>query len=126
MSVIFQVVSLSCQEAKMTIDRWIQEYKPVQHPTGDEHGFEVDGKSCLIETYEGNVLERLPHNKLWTLVENDEGDMIILAGLHRVNAVGYLQTEEPWETGDETTHPDPEDDDVDEDDWEMDDKDDQD
>ena len=56
----------------MTIDEWTQEYKPMPHPTGEEHGFEVDGKACLIETYEGAVLQRLPHKHLWTLLENDE------------------------------------------------------
>lgn len=47
-------------------------------------------------------------------------------GLRRVNVLGHLQTEEPWEVGDEMTDPDPEDRETDQDDWEMDDQDDED
>lgn len=110
----------------MTIDEWIQEYSPMPHPTGEEHGFEVDGKACLIEAYEVAVLQQLHHKHLWTILENDEGDLIIVAGLRRVNVLGHLQTEEPWEVGDEMTEPDPEDREPDQDDWEMDDQDDED
>jgi hypothetical protein len=120
----------------MTIDDWIEEYIPMPHPTGKDHGFEVDGKSCLIETYETDILQMLPPENTWSLVDT-EGEFVIVAGLRRVNVIGYLYSQEPWETGDEMTEPDHEDlkknefldhedSEPDQDDWEMDDQDDED
>jgi len=105
----------------MTIDEWIAEYRPMPHPLGEEHGFDVDGKACLIEAYETKALERVPHRQLWALVENDEGDMVIVAGMRKINVIGYLQTEESWEVGDEMTEPEAlhEDSEPNHEDWEV-------
>jgi hypothetical protein len=38
------------------------------------------------------------HNKhIWTIVDNEDGELIIIAGFHFVNRLGYLITPEAWE-----------------------------
>jgi len=89
----------------MTEEEWIQTYRPKPHPEGESHGFEIDGECCLIEPSEGRILSGIPERFLWTLLENDDGDLYIAAGNHRVNRIGYLQSTLPWHTGDEATSP---------------------
>jgi hypothetical protein len=38
--------------------------------------------------------------RLWTIVDAD-GDLLIVAGYHFVNRLGYLLTVEPWASADE-------------------------
>lgn len=35
-------------------------------------------------------------NRVWTVVEGDEGTLYAMAGYHVINRVGYLVTREPW------------------------------
>ncbi|TAN06833.1 MAG: hypothetical protein EPN36_03635 [Rhodanobacteraceae bacterium] len=35
-------------------------------------------------------------NRVWTVIEGDEGTLYAMAGYHVVNRVGYLVTREPW------------------------------
>lgn len=87
----------------MTEDDWINRYEPIPHPKGAAHGFEIDGQCCLIDGDEEEILNKIPEKHLWTLLENNEGDLYIAAGFHRVNRVGHLNTRFPWKTGRETT-----------------------
>ena len=36
---------------------------------------------------------------VWTLIDNNDGDTFILSGLHWVNRLGYLITQNPWPAG---------------------------
>lgn len=67
--------------------------RPVKNPHGD-HGF--DG--ALFETFgaELNFVRNQPENRVWTLVDDDEGNPTIVSGFHLVNRIGYFVTEEPW------------------------------
>jgi hypothetical protein len=54
---------------------------------------------CMYETF-GEDLEcvKQTDNKyIWTIVDGDDEDLIIMAGFHFVNRFGYLITNEPWE-----------------------------
>jgi hypothetical protein len=53
---------------------------------------------CMYETF-GEELEyvrKQPTNRIWTIVDTDGDDLIILAGFHIVNRLGYLITDEEW------------------------------
>lgn len=103
----------------MTEQEWTEKYEPLPHPEGECHGFEVDGECCLIEPSETHILSEIEPNRIWSLVEDDLGNMIVHAGMLRVNVIGYLHTRSPWVTGDEHTESDEEDDwdDFDDDDY---------
>ena len=54
---------------------------------------------CMYETF-GEELEyvKQKNNKnIWTIVDTDGDDLLILAGFHFVNRLGYLITPEAWE-----------------------------
>jgi hypothetical protein len=54
---------------------------------------------CMYETF-GEDLEcvrRTDNKYIWTIVDGDDGDLLIIAGFHIVNRFGYLITDEAWE-----------------------------
>lgn len=48
--------------------------------------------------HEHVIAEKIPTNRVWTLIDGDEGGTYALPGFHIVNAFGYVVTERPWET----------------------------
>lgn len=62
---------------------------------------------CMYETYGEelayvSVVNRLNPNRVWTIVENNDGNpMVICAGMLLVNRMGYLITEVGWTNKDE-------------------------
>jgi hypothetical protein len=64
----------------------------------DNAGF--DG--LLFETFgpEFDFVQSRSSECVWTLVESDNGDLILIVpGIHVVNRLGYLITEYSWEEG---------------------------
>ena len=59
---------------------------------------------CMYETF-GEELEYVKKQnpkRIWTIVDGDGDDLIIIAGFHFVNRIGYLITNEEWEDEYET------------------------
>lgn len=54
---------------------------------------------CMYETFgeEVEYVKQVPNNRIWTIVDTDGDDLLILAGYHFVNRLGYLITNEAWE-----------------------------
>jgi hypothetical protein len=59
---------------------------------------------CMYETFgeELDCIIAMLHTEadtkhIWTIVDTDGDDLIILAGFHIINRLGYLITDEPWE-----------------------------
>ena len=53
---------------------------------------------CMYETF-GEELEYIkaqPNKRIWTIVDGDDDDLLIIAGYHFVNRLGYLVTNEEW------------------------------
>lgn len=50
------------------------------------------GGGCLFETHgeEFAFVMRQDPRTVWTLLDGDDGDMVLVNGLHFVNRVGYL------------------------------------
>jgi hypothetical protein len=61
---------------------------------------------CLFETF-GEELDfvtkvcRENPKRVWTLVDDDEGYLKVVAGMHLVNRLGYFITQKDWVTGNE-------------------------
>jgi hypothetical protein len=89
-------------------EEWERIYKPIPHPEGKKHGYEIDGEYYLIEPYESTILRGIHKNHLWSFVQNHRGDVYIAAGdweEKSVEVIGYLHTIFPWRSGDEATYP---------------------
>jgi hypothetical protein len=56
-------------------------------------GEELDYITNLVRSGEGN--------RVWTIVDGEDGDLIIIAGFRFVNRMGYLVTEKPWTSSDD-------------------------
>lgn len=81
---------------KISMDQFIQEFKPLKNPFGDNASF--DG--CMLLTY-GHELEYVKNQNLmhvWTLIDSD-GVLFITSGFHVVNRMGYFITEHPCPNG---------------------------
>lgn len=85
--------------APISYDKWEAKYKPVKNHLDPNASH--DGR--MFETYgpEYQHITDTPEKKVWTIVTGDNGEMIITAGYHYVNRLGYLVTEKPWEKGTE-------------------------
>jgi len=56
-----------------------------------------EGEGCLFETY-GEELEFIRQqdpNRVWTIVDGDDGDLSVISGFHFVNRIGYLLSRDP-------------------------------
>ena len=94
----------------ITEDEFFSNYKPVinhierakfHRSVADEDVCSWSG--CMFETFSPDIdyvssmaKSAKTRNKVWTIVEGDNGEQIILAGMHRVNRMGYLITKKSW------------------------------
>lgn len=61
--------------------------------------FDFGDGGCLYETYgpELAYVRAQNPNTVWTVVDGDEGQIVIVSGFHFVNRIGYLVTSYPFE-----------------------------
>lgn len=80
----------------MTYEEFELQYCPIQNEieTG-ESSFE----NCMFETYGKEYAFVTSHEitQIWTIVEGDDNQIIISPGLHLVNRMGYLITQNHWD-----------------------------
>ena len=91
-----------------TWEDFVEKYNPVKNDIVE--GASFDG--FMFETY-GKELERLKEladtskindkngYHVWTIIDGDGTDCILLNGWHAVNRLGYIYTENPWKEGEE-------------------------
>lgn len=74
-----------------------EKYEPTEFPDTET------GNPCLLETYgpELELVKQTDPRHVWTVLDDDNGDLVVCAGFHFVNRVNYIITKKPWETGDE-------------------------
>lgn len=80
---------------------------------------EFEDQFTVIDSADGETI-RDDHNgvaadskHLWTIVDGDDGGMYALSGVHYVNRIGYIVTEEAWgEDTEAVWHEESEDDDA--------------
>jgi len=80
------------------LDAWDAKYQPIKNHIASEKG-EKDDK---FETF-GRELEYVlsvantEPDRVWTLVEGDDGNLYITNGYHLVNRINYFVTKNPFE-----------------------------
>lgn len=86
---------------KISEDDFIEKYKPVQNHIDNNAAF----NGWMYETY-GNELDyifELSKNskRVWTIIGDDDDDdtLFYAAGFHLVNRLGFIVTENEYETG---------------------------
>jgi len=80
----------------MTYDEFFEKYKPIKNDIVETSAF--DG--YMFETYGDEykfVISNSLDKKVWTILEGDDDDLFISAGLRLVNRLGFFVTELPWE-----------------------------
>jgi hypothetical protein len=78
----------------MTLDEFENKYKPINNHFSENKS----ETNYLFGTYGEEyafVLEQ-EKNKIWTIVDGDNG-IYIIPGLHFLNRINYIITENPWE-----------------------------
>lgn len=96
----------------ITLDKFFADYKPqinhiVRAKTNSDIADEdiTSWSGCMYETY-GEELDYinsffkhrnlfLHQRQIWTIIENDD-DLVVQAGYHLVNRMGYIVTEKSW------------------------------
>lgn len=85
------------------LDYWIKTYKPIANTFDDNASWQNEaGVGIMFETYGDElgfvlcVADNQP-NHVWTLMDGDEGDPVVVHGYYIVNRIGYFITEKPWE-----------------------------
>lgn len=56
----------------------------------------------MDDQFERDEVRDLPDNQVWTVVEGDDGKLYAITGMHIVNKLHYVVTEEPWTEEDES------------------------
>jgi len=82
---------------ELTEDEFDDRYPLIENHINPSAGWVYGtGRGCLFETYgdEFAFVRRFDPQRVWTLVDGDDGDMYVLSGLHFVNRVGYLLSRE--------------------------------
>lgn len=83
---------------EMNEDDWAEKYKPLAAPIQGS-GFSFGDDDTLIDGHRPEEVAALiaaGDDRIWTVIDGDEGDTVIVSGRHFVNRVGHIITEEPW------------------------------
>lgn len=80
----------------ITWEHFEEKFKPMKNCLDSNASY--DG--CMYETYgkEDEYVSSMAlkePRRVWTVVENDEGELCLVDGWHLVNRIGYIITEEP-------------------------------
>lgn len=84
---------------ELTVDEFIERFKPLSNPVVPSAPCDFgNAKGCLIETYgpEWEFIRSFDRQRVWTLIDNNAGDLFLLSGLRWVNRLGYIITQNPW------------------------------
>lgn len=84
---------------ELTVDEFIERFKPLPNPVTPSAPCDFgNAKGCLIETYgaEWEFIRSFDRQRVWTLIDNNAGDLFLLSGLRWVNRLGYIITQNPW------------------------------
>ena len=83
----------------MSDDDFYKKYTLLENHLVENASFD----DCMFETYDKELefIKDQPNTKVWTIVAEDDL-MIVIAGGHIVNRLGYFVSKESWENEDET------------------------
>lgn len=91
---ISQAAAEGTQAGLMTYEQWVQVFKPIKNHFNELAP--LDG--TMFETFDRELqhVRQANEDNIWTLVEGDENEWILVNGFHFVNRVGYVITEVPF------------------------------
>lgn len=80
----------------LTEEEFDERYSPMPNPLNPNASWSYDNRGCLFETFgeEFAFVRRFDPHRVWTLIDGDDGDLYLVSGLHFVNRIGYLLTQE--------------------------------
>jgi hypothetical protein len=84
---------------ELTLDTFIDRFQPLPNPVTPNAPYDFgNAKGCLLETYgpDWEFLRTFDRHRIWTLIDNNAGDLFLLSGLRWVNRLGFIITENPW------------------------------
>ncbi len=87
---------------ELTEDEFSDQYRPLPNPVNPNAPWDIgDSQGCLIETYgqEWDFIRSFDRRRVWTIIDNNDGQTFIVSGLRWVNRLGYIITENPWPDG---------------------------
>ena len=82
----------------LTMEEWEHHFKPIDNPI--DKNASLGG--AMFETYgeEYDYVAAIGHrepNRIWTYMDDDNGDTVIINAWAFVNRIGYLITEKPYD-----------------------------
>ena len=88
----------------MSYSDWVEAYQPQPNTTTpnapfDGTMYETFGADLEVIFKRASNINAVARRKVWTLVENDDGDWIVVDGYQRVNRMGYFITAKPAVAG---------------------------
>lgn len=81
---------------ELTEDEFLARFRPIPNPLSNDTGFDFGDGSCLFDAYgpDSEFVRGQPLERVWTVVEGEDG-LEITDGMHVVNRLGYLVTQQP-------------------------------
>jgi hypothetical protein len=73
---------------KIDEDQWVEIYEPITESSGIPF-YETYGKDL-------EYIKSLPPEYVWTLLDADNGKIVLVNGIHWVNRIAYTVTKNPW------------------------------
>lgn len=81
----------------MEYDEFIEKFKPQKNHVDNNASF----NGMMYETYgaEFEFIKSQPESNVWTILDGDNGQLVVASGFHHVNRIGYIVTEVPVPEG---------------------------
>ncbi len=87
-------------DLKLSSDDWFEQFKPIENTENTGYGLCIDDVYYAFETF-GQDLARVREEDesnpelVWTLIDDDEGDLVIVNGYHHIDSVLHFICSEP-------------------------------
>jgi len=82
---------------QISLEDWENYFKPIENENEDGDLRFDYYKDAFI--YAEKEFVNKPYQHIWSLVDGDDGKLILLNGYHKVNTLNYLVCNIPWGTG---------------------------
>ena len=87
-------LNLDLTQVEISYEEWDALFMPIKNELVDDASW----NGLLFETYgdEEKAVKAAEDNCIWTLVDDDDGNSVIVSGWHWVNRLGYFMTKNPF------------------------------
>lgn len=88
---------MTITELCIEIDAFAQRFQPIPNHMDSNASVDFGRGGCLFETYGEELAFVRSQNPqcIWTIIDGDDGESLIVSGYHFVNRLGYIVTEKP-------------------------------